>query len=432
MSFFKTSIWMGISTAIKALLSYLLWKIIAVSTGPSGVAILEQFQNFIQISRVSVPAGINEGIIKYGSEFKDNDALKSSILSNAMYLNSFIFIIAFTTLLLFSHGISYLVFQSYDYQNMIILVGACIALFILNNFGLSMLNAEMETNKYIISTISGSLFNFILTAVLVKHYGLFGGLVGLALNQTVICILTIYLIFKAKWFNINLFLSKINMACMNKLILYSFIPLSAALIGPIASIMLTKYIINTLSWTDAGYWQAINRLSQAYLILIAMVFSFYFIPKFSSLKTKGALRAEIIKSHYYLVPLISLGILVVFVFKNQIIKIMYSTEFLSVVPLFKYQLLGDFSRLCTWILKNILVAKAMIKETIAFELFFTASHILLTLLFVHYDGLIGCAIAYAVNYFLFWIAMIIFTVNYLNKNENSYVATMDLEQIPAQ
>lgn len=428
MSFFKTSVWMGISTIIKAISSYVLWKIIAVSTGPSGVAILEQFQNFIQISRVSIPAGINEGIIKYGSEFQDNEALKSSILSNAMYLNCFVFIVAFTILTIFSHKISYFVFQSYDYQNIILLVGACIALFIINNFGLSMLNAEMETTKYIISTISGTLFNFILTAALVNYFGLFGGLIGLALNQTIICILTVYLIVKSKWFSMTLFLSKIDKVCIKKLILYSFIPLSAALIGPIASVILTKYIVHTFNWTFAGYWQAINRLSQAYLIIIGMIFSFYFIPKFSSLKSSDELKTELIKCHYYLTPLITLGILLVFIFKIPIIKIMYSSEFLAVIPLFKYQLLGDFSRLCTWILKNILVAKAMVKETIAFELIFTTSHILLTMLFVHYNGLIGCAIAYAVNYFLFWITMIIFSIHYLNKKENNYMACLD----PAQ
>lgn len=418
MFFFKTSIWMGISTAIKAILSYGLWKIIAVNTGPSGIAILQQFQNFIQVSRVSVPAGINEGIIKYGAEYNDNVELKSDLLSNALYLNGIIFIIAFFILILFSHSISHMLFQSYDYQKIIIVSAVCIILFIINNFSMSLLNAEMELGKYIIGAISGSIFNFILTAFLVLKVGVYGGLIGLALNQTIICILTGYLIFKAKWFHIQLFSSKFNFQCIKKLITYSMIPLSAALIGPIASIVLTKYIVTQLSWTNAGYWQALDRLSHAYLIVMSMVFGFYFIPRYSSLKTKRELKKELLKNHYCIFPLIATGILLVFIFKKKIVHIMYSDAFLIILPLFKYQLLGDFSRLCTWILKNILVAKAMVKTTIGFELVFTASYILLTIFFVHTHGLIGCAMAYAINYFLFWLAMIIFSIQYLAREDN--------------
>lgn len=426
MFFLRTSIWMGFSTAIKAILSYVLWKIIAVYTGPSGVAILQQFQNFIQVSRVSVPAGINEGIIKYGAEYNDNTDLKSDLLSNALYLNGFIFIIAFFILILFSHTISYSLFQSYAYQKIIIVSGACIILFIINNFGMSLLNAEMELKKYIITVISGTILNFILTATLVIKNGLYGGLIGLALNQTFVCILTTYLIFKAKWFEIRLFTSKLNFNCIKKLITYSMIPLSAALIGPIASIILTKYIVSQLSWTNAGYWQALDRLSHAYLIVMAMVFGFYFIPKYSSLKTKDELKKELLNNYYYIFPLILTGILCVFILKKQIVHIMYSDEFLIILPLFKYQLLGDLSRLSTWILKNILVAKAMVKTTLAFELIFTTSYILLTIFFVHTEGLIGCSIAYAINYFLFWLAMIIFSIKYLTHQDNEHAFSMKI------
>ena len=76
---------------------------------------------------------------------------------------------------------------------------------------------------------------------------------------------------------------------------------------------------------------------------------------------------------------------------------MYSAAFMPVIPLFKYQLIGDIARASTWILKNILAARAMVKTCITIELMFTCSYILLTMLFVHYIGLIGTAIAFAIN-----------------------------------
>lgn len=417
MSLFKTSFWTGGATLIKAIMSYVMWKIIAVNIGPAGIALIEQFQNFIQISRVSIPAGINEGVVKYVSEHKDNEAEKSDILSNAMAMNLLIFAIASITLILFSRDFSYVVFQSANYQKIIVLTAAGILLYIINNFGLSLLNAEMEVKKYVACTVTSTVCNFILTSYLVIHYGLLGGFIAFALNQTVTGVFTAYLVVFSKWFKIQLFFSKINLICIKKLTKYSLIPLSASFIGPISSFILTKYVVHSLTWTDAGYWHAIMRLSSGYLIVLARVFGFYFLPRYSSLKKTTELKAEVVKSHYCLLPLILLGACVVFILKKQIITVMYSKEFLPVIPLFKYQLIGDVARTSTWLLKRLLAAKALVKSSIIMECFFTCSYIFLTILFVQYFGLIGTAIAFAINYVLYWIVMIIFSVVYLNRRD---------------
>jgi len=298
---------------------------------------------------------------------------------------------------------------------MIILVAVGIGLFALNNLGLSILNAEMDAKKYAICMATNTEFNFVLTSSLILIFGLQGALVGFALNQTLVCFLTIYLVIKSRWFSIQLFLSKVNLSGIKRLLTYSCIPFSAALVSPIALMIINRYMVDTLSWTDAGYWQAITRLSNGYITLMAMVFSFYFIPKFSSLKMKQALRSEVVKSHYYLSPLILIGVLLVFLLKKKIIILMYSTSFLPGLPLFKFQLLGDFARANTWILKNILVAHAMVKSCLTMELVFTTTYVLFIMIFVHYEGLVGCAMGFAASYLLYWVTMIVFSVVYLKE-----------------
>src|SRR3990167_1679866 len=382
MSLFRTSFWTGLTTMLKVVLNYVMWKIIAVRVGPVGIAVIEQFQSFIQISRVSIPSGINEGIVKYVSEYQDNEKKKADIISNAMAMNIAIFGISFLILTVFSHYFSHLVFQTENHQRLIILTGSCIILFVINNFCLSLLNAHMEVKKYVVCMVANSLLNFILTSYLIIHYGLEGGLIGFALNQTLLGLFSAYLVVRSKWFNIKIFFSKINRDCIIKLAKYACIPLSAALLTPIASFFLTQYVVHSLSWESAGYWQAMMRLSSAYLIVMAMVFGFYFIPKFSSLKENSSLKKEIIKSHYAIFPLIIVGSLLIFLFKKQIIVIIYSTKFMPVIPLFKYQLVGDVARASTWILKNIFVAKAMVKVCITMEVIFILLNILLTVIFV--------------------------------------------------
>src|SRR3990167_5685537 len=144
MTFLKISFLMSVITLVKGILTYVMWKIIAVSVGPKGVAIIEQFQNFIQVSRVAIPTAINEGVVKYVSEYKENFEKKAWILSNAFAINAAFFFIAFLLVTIFCKLISHVVFQSTVHPGMIVLVAAGIGLFILNNLGLSLLNAEMD------------------------------------------------------------------------------------------------------------------------------------------------------------------------------------------------------------------------------------------------------------------------------------------------
>src|SRR3990167_3226634 len=149
MTLFKTTLWTGISTFFKAVLMYLMWKVIAVYTGPAGVAIIDQFQNFLQIARTSVVCGINQAVVKYVAEYKDNADKKTLILSSATTLNVVICILVSAILIGFSTQISHLILLSDDYASLIKLVAASTLLFAVNNLGLSILNGELEIQRYI-------------------------------------------------------------------------------------------------------------------------------------------------------------------------------------------------------------------------------------------------------------------------------------------
>src|SRR3990167_1594272 len=115
MTLIKTTLWTGLSTLIKAISTYMTWKIIAVYTGPSGLAIIEQFQNFIQICR-SLSCSLNQGIIKYVSEYKNNEEKKSRIISSAFIILLIASILVTIVLFIFSGEISKKVFNSLAYK----------------------------------------------------------------------------------------------------------------------------------------------------------------------------------------------------------------------------------------------------------------------------------------------------------------------------
>lgn len=419
MTLFKTTVWTGASTFFKAVLMYLMWKVIAVYTGPAGVALIEQFQNFLQISRTSVVCGINQGVVKYVAEYKDNEEKKSRILSNAAALN-FVFCIAVSIILVgFSTKISHVILLTDAYTNVIKFIAISTILFALNSLGLSILNGELEIKKYISCIIANATLNFFITVYLVIYYGIYGVLIGFVLNQSLVGVLTLYFVAKCKFFKFRSFFKGVDSDSIYKLTKYSLMVFTTTFIVPISLIIVRRYIAHSLFWEDAGYWQGIMRLSSGYIIIINMIFSVYYLPKLSSTQNMKELKREVIRSYQFIFPLALLGLMGIFLLKKPIIIIMYSREFLPMIILFKYQLMGDVARIGTWLLINILLARALIKTFIFFEIFFAITYVLFTMIFVHYFGLIGSAIGFTVNYMLYWIFMIIFSIWYLNGNTES-------------
>ena len=141
-----------------------------------------------------------------------------------------------------------------------------------------------------------------------------------------------------------------------------------------------------------------------------LMISVYLIPKLSSIRLLSEFKAEVINCYRLIIPCVFLGLSFIFLFKKQIVTILFTKEFYPMLILFKYQMMGDMARVGTWLLANIMAAKAMIKILVVSEITFNLSYIFLTMIFVHYYGLIGTSIAFAINSLIYFSSMIFFTV----------------------
>ena len=72
MNLLKTSVLNGIAVLIRTATLFILNKILAVYVGPSGYAVIGQFQNFIQIVTTFAGGAINNAVIKYTAEYYDD------------------------------------------------------------------------------------------------------------------------------------------------------------------------------------------------------------------------------------------------------------------------------------------------------------------------------------------------------------------------
>ena len=207
MNLIKTSVLTGLSTFIKIISGFVINKMIAIYIGPSGLALIGQLQNFITITMTYANGAISNGIVKYVSEYKDEETKKTKIISSGLIISLFCSLLIGIILLLFSKKISFLVLKTDNYYQIIILFGFTVILFALNAFLLAVLNGLREIKKFVTINILSSVFGLFLTCLLIVFYQLKGALIALVINQSVVFFITLIFVLRSKWFNVKYFFS---------------------------------------------------------------------------------------------------------------------------------------------------------------------------------------------------------------------------------
>ena len=83
MTLIKTSILSFIATAVKFLAGLVINKAVAVYIGPSGLALVGQFQNFTQLVMTAAQGAINSGVPKYTAEYGKDSEKTPALFSTA-------------------------------------------------------------------------------------------------------------------------------------------------------------------------------------------------------------------------------------------------------------------------------------------------------------------------------------------------------------
>ncbi|MBV8328641.1 O-antigen translocase [Chryseobacterium sp.] len=397
----------SLSTIIKLLTGYISVKIVASIIGPAGIALIGQLQNFTSIFTTLGAGGINNGVVKYVSEFKDDDSALKKFLNNGFKITLSLSLFFGILILLFCYPLSQWIFLDAKYYYVFIFLGVSLLMLSLNNYFLSVLNGFKEFRKFVIINIITSVIGLIFTVALVLKFHLEGALIANVTYQSVVLFATVFFIRKYFWFNKEYLWGKWDKKIIRKYFSYSLMALVTAATVPVSQLVIRGYLIKKFSIDIAGYWEGMNRISNLYLVFFTTTFGVYYLPKLSEIRDNSVLRKEVIKTYKIIAPAIFLSLVVVYLCKDLVISVLFTKEFYSMKNLFFWQLFGDFFKIMSWILAFIMVAKSMAKTYIATEVIFATSLVLFSYLFVNFNGVVGATQAYCLNYFLYFIVMLL-------------------------
>jgi PST family polysaccharide transporter len=404
MTLIRTSLLNAIAVFIKMLTLLGINKVLAIYVGPSGYAALGQFQNAVQMITTFASGAVNTGVTKYTAEYKDDVAAQHRVWRTAgtIALSGSLF---FSVLIvIFNETLAIWFLKDAGFGGVFVWFGATLVLFTLNTLMLAILNGKKEIGKYVIANIAGSLFSLLVTALMSMSYGLYGALVALAVYQSLSCFITFFLCFKSPWFKLSYMMGRLDKKTAINLSKFTVMALSSALCVPISHILVRNHLGETFGWQSAGYWEAMWRLSSAYLMLVTTTLSVYYLPKLSELKESKDIKNEILQGYKVIFPVAIACGLIMYFLRDFIISVLFTSDFLPMRDLFGWQMLGDVLKIASWILGYVLAARAYWKIFVFSELFFAMLFYVLVVVFSSFE-LESAVIAHAVTYALHFCFM---------------------------
>lgn len=421
MKLIKTTFFSAIITFIRVASGFVASKVVAMFTGPAGVALIGAFLNFITIVLTFANGAINTGVVKYTSEYnKDADKLKS-LFSTAFKISVYCSAVVGLLLLILASFFSTLIFTHDAYTGPIRVLGITIVFYSLNSLLISILNGMGQIKIYTIVNTWGSIIGLIFTLGLVYLYRIEGALYALVLAQSIVFFVTVALIIKSPWFSWSYFKNPCDKILAIKLSHYSFMAIVSVLTLPVSQIILRNMLIDKIGLNSAGYWQGMMRISDGYLMLITSSLSIYYLPKLSALKTNQEIRKEVFSVYKIMLPTVFIGCCCIYFLRIFIIKTLYNEGFMKMESLFFWQLIGDFFKMAAWVLSYLMLAKAMSKAFIITEIAFSVTNVIFSYYFIKIFHLEGITIAFALNYLLYFLTMIFIFRKLLNFKIHSSV-----------
>jgi O-antigen/teichoic acid export membrane protein len=403
----KVSFLNGLATIIKMLTSLVSVKVIAAVIGPAGIALLGQLNNFSAILLSISNGGINAGITKYLAEYSDSRNKYSLFLRSGFQITAGFSIIT-SLILIFGAGyFSELILHDRKYISVFYIFGFTIIFYALNALLISVLNGFKEYKRYVIANILGSLVGLAFSLILALNFGIFGALIAAVTFQSVVFLLTLFLIKNSKWFTMDAFIGKFSKTAAYKLGHYSLMALVTATVVPTSQLIVRGYITSKQSIIEAGVWEGMNRISGMYLLVLITSLSVYFLPRLSELKTKQELRKEIFSVYKLILPSLLITSLVIFSLRRFIIHILFTSQFAGMDRLFGFQLMGDIFKMSGWVLGYILLAKAMTKQYIIMEFVGSGIFVLLSIYFIRYYGALGATLGYALGQLTYLLILVL-------------------------
>ena len=404
MSLVGTSALNSVAVAVKAASSLLLNKVLAIHVGPSGYAVIGQFQNFLTSINSLATAGLGSGVTQLTAKYGHDRARQADVWRTAGSISGLGSALVGLALIVFRESLAGALLGDAALAGIFLFLGAGFASFTGNAFLVAILNGRKDFRRHFWLSIASSLLTASLCGAFAWRWGLYGALVSIPAAQAMAFLAAVVMLRGEPWFRLRNLVGRVRPEALRSLSGFAAMALTSAVLVPLGQVSIRGHVVRSFGWEAAGHWEAMMRVSALYLMLVTTPLSVYFLPRVAELKEHDEVRAEVVRVLRFAVPVAAAAATAVFLTRDLAIDLLFTTEFAGMRPLFGWQLLGDVMKVAAWVFGYTMIGRAMAQTYIVSEVVFVVSGVVFAILFSASSlGLRGVQVAYFINNLLYFV-----------------------------
>jgi len=406
---FKVTSLNSVSVLLKIGTGLITSKVLAIFVGPGGMALVGNLRNFLSSAETVSTLGFQNGIVKYVVDHKDDEERLRKIIST-------VFISLLTATLLLSvilfvcaSYFSQLIFDANDQLAVIFKVLALLLPWYATTvFLLALINGLGKFRNVIYINIFGNVLGLLFSVFMIWKFQTFGALLSIIVPPSLLFFVAFYYVNQEIRFLRQVSFAAFEWKIIRDLSEYSLMTLLATFVGPLVYLAIRNNAIANIGIAQAGYWEAMNRISTYYLMFVSSILSLYFFPKLTLAKSNQSTR-EVFRSYYKgIFPLFAIALVVVYFLRFVVVALLFTPAFLPTTKLFFWQLLGDVFKAASLILGYQFFAKKLTAAFVLTELFSLAMLYGFSRYFMSLFGIEGIVMAHALTYFVYLLVLIVY------------------------
>ncbi len=396
----------SVSVIVRLISGFIFSKFVAIYLGPNGIGQIGNLRSLLNGLQSLGGLGFNNGVIKYASQYKE-DKVKLTKLLSTVFFTCLFAVFSLTIILFFLKNYwSLIIFNSDQYSTIITCLAFSLPFLIGNYLCLAVLNGFSKYKLYTIVNIISSIVGLILSLTLLFKYNLFGVLLSLVIVPVLLFLISLRVLLLE--FNIFNYLkwSFYDKGILKKISEYSLMALVTVVTIPPTLIAIRNHVTLVDGIEKMGLCEAMNRISNYYLVFVTSLLSLYLYPKLSKVNSNSEFRAVIFSFYKTIFPIVFIGLICIYLFKTYVIKLVLSKQFLQMEPLFSWQLTGDLFKILSSVLAYQFMAKKLTKTYVITELLSAFIWYTSSVFFINKYGYVGASMGYFVCYSTYFIILV--------------------------
>ena len=389
--------------SLRIVAGILISKFIAIYIGPQGMALIGNLRNFLSAIQSLAISGLYKGVVKFISQVKNDTVALTKTLSTVFYLGFFSSVLLSFLCYYNAEFVNDLIFSSnYNYTYVIETLAIVLPFYALNMFVFSILNGFSKHKYLLIINMLGQVLGLLVTLLLIYQDNINGALIAIVITPALNLLITIVGIAFRKNLMSSLKITQISLSILHKLSPYMIMALVSAIAIPIVMIIIRNYLIDEVGIKSAGYWTAMTRVSDYYLMFFNSLMALYILPRFSEINSKIEFRKEVFSFYKTIMPVFLALLLIIYLSRSLLINLLFTEDFRPVEDLFGYQILGDIARVLSMVIAYQFLAKKMFAHFIILEVFLFVIMYFSSIYLIDAFGLKGAVMGHCLSYFMYF------------------------------